>query len=238
MYGITIGLSYNEPLAMDTKYRYDFVCFDFEPKFGKGPLDGSVIVFRTISEGEVAGNVLIDFIDHSNVNAFDIALHGNAHIHMLNIDSLIEQKTFSITDKITIQATKNTLHNIEFQALIKEQKYEIKRDITERIPIDFKEIKYILFTKYHEDIANMGNYHIAPIFKLQKEHIWCNNRWWNFNDLTKIDIDNNRLETNTPWGTVQEIIKNERKKWNEKQKEKFHELLNAKKLHHSFPIER
>lgn len=38
MYNLTIGLKYDTPLRLDYKFRYDFVCFDFEPIWGKGPL--------------------------------------------------------------------------------------------------------------------------------------------------------------------------------------------------------
>lgn len=67
------------------------------------------------------------------------------------------------------------------------------------------------------------------------------NRYSNFNDLTKIDIDtyvNNKLDPNTPWKTVQEIIKNKREKWSQKEKDKFNELLNTREFHNYLPIER
>lgn len=148
------------------------------------------------------------------------------------------ENTFSITDKIIIQSAENNLNNIEFQAKIIDQKYKYNSDKPSKI--GFKEIKYLLFTKYNNNIANMNDYHIAPIFELQKEHIWYQNRKRNFNDLTKIDIDKNvrnKLDPNTPWKTVKEIVNNERENWGKKENEKFHELLDASRSQQYLPVD-
>ncbi|OGO78905.1 MAG: hypothetical protein A2Y23_00150 [Clostridiales bacterium GWB2_37_7] len=74
----------------------------------------------------------------------------------------------------------------------------------------------------------MKNVELAPIFDLQKEHIWHNNRHWDFNDLTKLDIDKyvgRKLDPATNWEKVKEIIEREREGWRKKEQQKFDQLL-------------
>ncbi|WP_176548019.1 hypothetical protein [Bacillus pseudomycoides] len=112
-----------------------------------------------------------------------------------------------ITDNISLEKVKNTT-NDEYYALIKEQKYKLINGVPVIDPEHkhFPEVKYLLFTEYHQSIANMDILELAPIFKLQEEHIWHNNRYSNYNDTSKLDVDDNNLNSSIKWSQVKEII--------------------------------
>ncbi|WP_214629629.1 hypothetical protein [Paenibacillus agaridevorans] len=119
MYNLTISLTFGEPLKLQSEYRYDFVAFDFDNDRGTGLLNNSVFVFRTITEGNVAGNVLIDLIDKSNVNAFDVAHLANCHFHLMRSAEL-RKEGIHINDNITLQITETPVSS-QYFAEIKDQ---------------------------------------------------------------------------------------------------------------------
>lgn len=243
MYDLSISLKYNEPLALQKDYIYDFLGIDVEPIFGNCLPNKNIFVFRTIKYGNAANNVLIDLIDYSNLNAFDVTLHGDFNIHMLKSKKFLEDKEIRITDNIFLEVIENA-SNYEFYAILKDQKYNSTYGTLKEIQknIQFPVIKYLLFTEYKEKPANMNKVQLAPIFDLQKELIWHNNRYWNFNNLSQLDVDNlvdHKLPPSTPWKEVKTIINRERENWEKKRDEKFNQFLDDKyKSQKYIPIER
>lgn len=229
MYDLTISLDYGEPLKLRSKYRYDFVAFDINNDQGRGLLNNSVFVFRTISEGKVAGNVLIDLIHKSNVNAFDVVHHANCHFHLIESDKLREEGIL-INDKIILLITETSVSS-QYFAEIKDQAVTSNSPFGDNYKLTFTTCRYILFTLHHEDTVNAKNIELATIFDLQKEHIWHNNRYRNFNNLHTLDIDryvNHKLDPSTPWSEVKTIIESENKKWADLSNQKFHQLLDKR----------
>jgi len=239
MYDLSMSLNYQEPLVLQGKYIYNFICIDLEPTYG------SIFVFRTIKYGDGKDNVLIDLIDYRNLNAFDVALHKDCTIHILKKQKLFEYKSLKITDNITLEVIFNN-SNYEFYAILKEQKYKCRYGKLGEVKEEkhFPSIKYLLFTMYkekeRENIMNVNSIELADIFKLQEELIWNNNRYHNYNDLTKITIDklvNNKTGQSSAWNEIKTIIKTERVGWDKKMSEKFNQFLLKSSLQEYVPIE-
>ncbi|MGH0945462.1 hypothetical protein ACQVTS_31350 [Bacillus mycoides] len=95
----------------------------------------------------------------------------------------------------------------------------------------------MLFTEYHESIANMDTLELAPIFKLQEEHIWHNNRYSNYNDISKLDVDDNKLNFSIKWSQVKEFIQNKRKHFEKQSEEKTNQIFELKNPVRYRPIE-
>ncbi|ETT61193.1 MULTISPECIES: hypothetical protein [Paenibacillus] len=229
MYDLTISLDYGEPLKLKPDYRYDFVTFDINNDHGRGLLNNSVFVLRTITGGNVKGNVLIDLIHTSNVNAFDVASHANCHFHLLESDKLREEGIL-INDKINLQITETSVSS-QYFAEIKDQAVTNNSPFGDNTKLTFTTCRYILFTLHHENTVNSKNIELATIFDLQKEHIWHNNRYRNFNNLHTLDIDryvNRKLAPSTPWSEVKKIIESENKKWRDLSNQKFNQLLDKR----------
>ncbi len=88
--------------------------------------------------------------------------------------------------------------------------------------------RYILFTLHHEDTVNAKSIELATAFDLQKEHIWHNNRWRNFNNLHTLDINRyviRKLDPSTPWLEVKKIVESENEKCRELSNQKYHHCL-------------
>ena len=237
MYELTISLKYGDLLRLDSKYRYDFVGINYEHDFNFE----SIFVFRTIKEGKGTGNVLIDAIHHSNISAISTTLHGDCHFHIFNSEDVTETKIIEITENILLEKIENK-SNHEYYVTLKEQKYKLINGIPckDSDCKRFSIVKYLLFTQYHEQIANMSFIELSPIFKLQMEHIWHNNRYGNFNNIHRLDVDKivgRELDPSTPWAEVKNIIKKEREGWGEKEREKYKQLLNLKSSQSYLPIE-
>lgn len=234
MYELTIGLKYDESLELNPKYRYDFVGIDYQNDF----IYGCIFVFRTIKTGRGKGNVLIDLIHRSNINAISTHMHGDCHFHIIKNKFAIGTEPIKITENIFLEKTENKT-NDEYYATLKDQQYRLINGVP---PIDpehkhFPIVKYLLFTEYHEAFANMDILELAPIFKLQEEHIWHNNRHKNFNDISTLNIDDNKLNPSVEWSCVKKEIKNQREHWREQRENKFEQILHIKKLQRYLPIE-
>ncbi|MGR5865063.1 hypothetical protein ACT7DZ_17320 [Bacillus cereus] len=234
MYELTIGLKYDEPLDLHHKYRYDFVGIGYQNNY----IHGCIFVFRTIKKGKSTGNVLIDLVHNSNINALKAHIHGDCHFHMFQYRMSISNEPIKITDNISLEKVKNAT-NDEYYALIKEQKYKLINGVPAIDPVHkhFPEVKYLLLTEYHESIANMDTLELAPIFKLQEEHIWHNNRYSNYNDTSKLDVDDNNLNSSIKWSQVKEIIKNKRKHFEKQSEEKTDQIFELKNSVRYRPIE-
>lgn len=238
MYELTMGLKYDDFLKLEQNYRYDFVGIDYQNDL----LRGHIFVFRTIKEGKGKGNILIDLVHPTNINAISANLHGDCHFHIFKNECSIGDQPIEITENIFLEKIEN-VSNFEYYVSIKEQKYRSNNKIlTHDSDYEyFPAVKYLLFTQYHEPLANMNSLELAPMFKLQKEHIWHNNRYFNFNRISSLDVDkqvNHKLDPSTPWWKVKNIIENERKHWREQSEEKYNQLLHLKNLQEYFPIER
>jgi hypothetical protein len=199
VYDLTISLTYGEPLKLKSEYRYDFVAFDIDNDRGRGLLNNSVFVFRTITEGTVAGNVLIDLIDKSNVNAFDVVHHANCHFHLIESDKL-RKEGIHVSDNITLQITE-TPFSSQYFAEIKDQTFTSNNTFGDSYRLGLTTCRYILFILHHEETVNAKSAELAAVFELQEEHIWHNNRWRNFNNLHMLDVDryvNHKLDPRGP----------------------------------------
>lgn len=237
MYDLTIGLKYDDVLKLEQKYRYDFVGIDYR----HDAVHEHIFVFRTIKEGKGKGNILIDLVHPTNIHAINANLHGDCHFHIFKNECSIGDQPIEITENIFLEKIEN-VSNFEYYVSIKEQKYRSNNKIPtndsdyEYLPT----VKYLLFTQYHEPLANMNSLELAPMFKLQKEHIWHNNRYFNFNRISSLDVDkqvNRKLDPSTPWWKVKNIIEDERKHWRKESEEKYNQLLHLKSLQEYFPIE-
>lgn len=68
---------------------------------------------------------------------------------------------------------------------------------------------------------------------LQEEHIWHNNRYQNYNDISTLNIDDSKLNPSTEWCHVKKIIKNQR----EQREEKYNQILHLRDSQKYLPIE-
>lgn len=241
MYDLSNSLSYDEPLQLLEKYQYDFLGMDFVAKYHTGILKRNIFVFRTIKYGEGKNNVLLDLIDCTNVNAFDAAMQDDCNFHMLKSKKILEDKEILITNNISLGVIENT-SNYEYYAILKNQKYTRNDEILKAIEED-KElpiVKYLLFTVYKKELANIDKVELAPIFNLQKELIWHNNRYYNYNDLRTLDVNpspKRKLNPLTPWNEVQSIVNRERKDWQKEKCGKLDQLLRKCRFQRYVPIE-
>lgn len=234
MYDLNIGLTYENFLQLSGKYRYDFLAINPSPGYGFGPLNSSVFVFRTIKESylskkESINNVLVDVIHYSNVNAFDTAIHGDCHFHILDIKNL-NQDDIVLTDIISLKIIKDETGKA-FYAIAKNQKIicidKIHKD-NDNPAIEINELKHMLFKINNSDIINCKKIELAKIFNLQVQDIWHCNRYYNYNNLSNLDIDNssnNKLDPSTSWKDVKEIIKQKREFWKIQQDTTFDNLV-------------
>ncbi|HDR7595028.1 TPA: hypothetical protein QCX59_004233 [Bacillus mycoides] len=234
MYELTIGLRYNKPLELNPKYRYDFVGIDYHNDF----IYGCIFVFRTIKEGKAKGNILIDLVHNSNIDAISAHIHGDCHFHIFKDRFSIGNKSIKITENIFLEKTENT-SNDEYYASLKEQQYRLINGVAsmgsdcKHFPI----VKYLLFTEYHEPLANMDMLELAPIFKLQEEHIWHNNRHWDYHDISTLDINDSKLNPSIQWCHVKKVIKNQREHQRKQREEKYNQILHLRDSQKYLPIE-
>lgn len=241
MYDLTIGLEFDEPLALEEKYRYDFLAIDINC-YSSGLLEGYIFVFRTIKNGGGAGNVLIDLIHNSNVNVFHTHMHGDCHFHVLSANDFLKMDTIDITENITFEMVKN-ISNQEYYAVIKEQKYkEIDVITLEKCrDIKFSKIKYLLITKYTgNNPINIKRIELSPIFNLQKDHIWHNNKYKECNRVSYLNIDhpyNYKINPLTYFKGLGEFIENEYKIWEGREKDAFDRILVECRSQRFLPIE-
>lgn len=228
MYDLTISLDYEEPLKLKPEYRYDFVSFDIAEE-DRGLLNGGVFVFRTILEGKAAGNVLIDFINKTNVNAFDVAKHANCHFHLIAPDKIGEEGIL-VKDNVVLKINEASVSS-QYFVEINDQAVTTNSPLGDNYKFTFTTCRYILFTHYHKDTLNTRSIELAAIFDLQSEQMWHNNRHRNYNNLFTLDVDryvNKKLDPSTPWSEVKKIIESENEKWRDLSRKKFHQVLNKR----------
>ncbi|PES64231.1 hypothetical protein CN507_20895 [Bacillus cereus] len=236
MYSITNGLKYDESLVLNPKYRYDFVSINYQADFGYE----SIFVFRTIKEGNGMGNVLIDLINESNINAISTNLHGDCHFHIFKSIDLAKVKSIEITEKISLEKIKSTSSD-EYYAILQEQKYKLNNGVSVEGSdcIHLPVFKYLLLTQYHHPVVNMNSTNLAPIFQLQKEDIWHNNRCFNFNDISRLDVDKvgYELDPSTPWREIKKIIEEKKEEWIKKSYKKSDQISKLRQLQKYIPVE-
>lgn len=179
MYDLTTELTLKDEINLEYGCRYDFIRFLREERVEDDPLNGAVFVFRKETRDNTNQRILIDLIDSRSVNAFDVALHNNAHIHIIELDEMFDKLDYEglakreLTEDIDIMLIQND-SSVECHALIKHQQY--KRRIKNGEPIDvyFEELKYLLYTEYNSDVINMNQRILSPIFSLQEEYHFVN----------------------------------------------------------------
>lgn len=234
MYNLNIGLTYENFLQLSDKYRYDFLTINPSPGYGFGPLNSSVFVFRTIKESylskkESLNNVLIDVINYSNVNGFDTAIHGDCHFHILDINNL-KQDNIILTDIISLKIIEDETGKT-FYAIAKNQKVVLTDNfhkVESNSTIEINELKHTLFKINTSDIINCKEIELTKIFDLQAQDIWHRNRYYNFNNLSNIDIDkksSNTLDPSTPWNKVKKLIDKNREYWESQEDTVFNNLV-------------
>nr|WP_242227324.1 hypothetical protein [Bacillus cereus group sp. BfR-BA-01315] len=226
MYDLTKGLRYNTPLDLKVHYRYDFVGIDYGNNF----INKHIFVFRTIKEGKGKGNILIDLIHSSNIDAIRAHMHGDCHFHIFEDSFSIGNEPIKITENVFLGKIENTSNN-EYYVSLKEQQYRLINGVGPKHK-HFPVVKYLLFTEYHAPLANLNALELAPIFKLQKEHIWHNERSWNCRNISWLDID----DSSAMREQVKEIIEKGRGDWREEERKKWHQLSERKRLQEYFPI--
>ncbi|MGG0724222.1 hypothetical protein [Bacillus mycoides] len=237
MYELTIGLAYDDSLTFEKKYRYDFVIMNYQYY----DWNREIFVLRTIKEGKGKGNVLIDLIHESNISAISINLHGDCHFHIFKYEDFIKDKQIEITENISLEKIENT-SNDEYYVNLKGQKYKLNNGepFKDSDCIQPPVVKYLLLTQYHGLVVNMNSTELSPIFELQREHIWHNNRYSNYNDTSNLDVDNkivgHELDLSTPWGKVKEIVKENKEVWREKKDEKYNQILELHRSQKYTPI--
>lgn len=223
MYDLVKDLAFQDEISLRYGYRYDFIRFLRAEMVESDPIHGSVFVFRKEIKGSPRNRILIDIIDSSHVNAFDIALHNDAHIHIVELDEMYERLNHSasvkkeITKDIDILLIQND-SSVECHALIKKQQYQKLIRGKEPMNLYFEEVKYLLYIEYDSNVVNMYRRFLAPVFSLQEEYIFANAQYRNIERYPSI-ANILELQEDMPWSEVQMKIK---EKSEELQKEKDH----------------
>lgn len=241
MYDLTKDLGYDMPIRLENKYRYDFLGFDLEPGGEQGLLCGGVFTLRTIKTGNASGNVLIDLIDCSNVNAFDTVIHGDCHFHLLNSDKLSQENEYKVAENIILNIVSNST-STGFYLTLKNQKYGDLHSISSGDCKNIKpsQYKYLLFTQYHNNPVNVFQVELSPIFRLQEDLVWNNDMYHDFRELhlaNKSEIAGHKIEPSTPWEKVKELIDAKCMEWKEKSEKKQEQLLSIVELQTLYPFE-
>lgn len=238
MYGLSIGLTYENFLRLDKKYRYDLLAISPKSGYGLGPLNSSVFIFRTVKTSylvhdESVGNILIDVVNYRNINGFDTAIHGDCHFHILELEDFNLKENIFLTKDISLNIIRNDFSKSVYaitknQKVIKMQDF-INNNCNKVIKLD--EIKHLLFTINDSSVVNCKNVELAKVFSLQAKHIWHNNRHYNFNSISKIDINKNlntEINSSTSWDDAKKIIENNYNDWGLKSDYIFHNLMHVR----------
>lgn len=239
MYNLSIGLTYENFLKLDTKYRYDFLTIKAEYDYESDPLGSSIFVFRTVKESyllkkESIDNILIDVVNYNNINGLDCAIHGDCHFHILEFNDFDLNKNIILKDNLYLTVVKNDFSK-HIYAVTKNQKvmkFKNQSEITENRVFTIDEMKHFLFTINNSDVINCNKIELAKIFYLQAEHIWYNNRHYNYNNIYNLDLNknsNNKIEATTPWKDVKKTIQCNYETWGLKSKDAFKSLLNTQR---------
>ncbi len=64
------------------------------------------LFFEQLKKGKSTGNVLIDLVHNSNINALKAHIHGDCHFHMFQYRMSISNEPIKITDNISLEKVK------------------------------------------------------------------------------------------------------------------------------------
>ncbi|MEK4781249.1 hypothetical protein NST86_34345 [Bacillus sp. FSL L8-0199] len=232
MYDLTIGLEYDRSLDLSTRYRYDFVGIDYQNDY----IYGFIFVFRTIKKGNGTGNVLIDLVHNSNINALQAHIHGDCHFHTFQYRMSMSNESIKITDQISLEKVKNTT-NDEYYALIKDQKYRLLNNASNQKSKNVSFVRHLLFTEYNQHIANVDTLEFAPIFKLQQEHIWNNSKYSDYMNVSQLAKFDDTLKHSTEWKQTETIIQDKMEHLEKQKEDILTKLLEWNDLENSRLIE-
>lgn len=151
--------SFNE-LELSDKYRYDFLHINW-PDTLLGEL---VFVFRTntLEADEEKGNIFVDILEKSSIDAIAVAAHKNAFIHCLS-DTNFEGNRKKINESIELIRYDNEISN-EICVNFKNQRYY--HNVTNK-QHELDEIQYLLFKEYDNEVVNNTSIEIDTIFMKQ-----------------------------------------------------------------------
>lgn len=232
MYDLTIGLEYDGALDLSPRYRYDFVGIDYQNEY----IYGCIFVFRTMKKGNGTGNVLIDLVHNSNINALQAHIHGDCHFHTFQYRMSMSNDPIKITDHISLEKVKNTT-NDEYYALITDQKYRLLNNASNHQSKNVPFVRHLLFTEYNQHIENVDTLELAPIFKLQQEHIGCNSRYLDYMNVSQLTKFDDNLKRSIEWNQAQKIIQDKMEHLKKEKKEILTKLLEWNDLENSRLIE-
>ncbi|HHQ2480375.1 TPA: hypothetical protein ACSPJ7_004712 [Bacillus cereus] len=233
MYDLTIGLEYDRALDLSPRYRYDFVGIDYQNDY----IYGFIFAFRTIKKGNGTGNVLIDLVHNSNINALQAHIHGDCHFHTFEYRMSMNNESIKITDHISLEKVKNTT-NDEYYALIKEQKYRLLNNgLNNPKHKNLSLVKHLLFTEYNQHVANVDTLELAPIFKLQQEHIWNNSKYSDYMNVSQLVKFDDTLKHSTEWKQTEKIIQDKMEHLKKQKEDILTKLLEWNDLENSRLIE-
>lgn len=232
MYDLTIGLEYDSALDLSPRYRYDFVGIDYQNDY----IYGFIFVFRTMKKGNGTGNVLIDLVHNSNINALQAHIHGDCHFHTFEYRMSMSNESIKITDHISLEKVKNTT-NDEYYALIKDQKYRLLNNASYRESKNVSFVRHLLFTEYNHQVENVDTLEFAPIFKLQQEHIWNNSKYSNYMKVSQLAKFDDTLKHSTEWKQTETIIQDKMEHFKKQKEDILTKLLEWNDLENSRLIE-
>ncbi|KXH87649.1 hypothetical protein COL26_31025 [Bacillus thuringiensis] len=232
MYDLTIGLEYDRALDLSPRYRYDFVGIDYQNDY----IYGFIFVFRTMKKGNGTGNVLIDLVHNSNINALQAHIHGDCHFHPFKFRMSMSNDSIKITDHISLEKVKNTT-NDEYYALIKDQKYRLLNNASNQESKNVSFVRHLLFTEYNQHVENVDTLEFAPIFRLQQEHIWHNSKHSDYMNVSQLAKFDDSLKHSKEWQQAQKIILDKMEHLEKQKDEILTKLLKWNDLENSRLIE-
>lgn len=162
---LQIALDHNGHLILKPTYRYDFIKVNYTNTL----LNEVVFMFRTniLETDEDRGNILVDIVGESRINAIKIVEHNNSFIHFFQ-DTNFERNHKRITENIELVKYNYSICNFVCVTL-KDQRYY---DNSTKEKCEPSEIKYLLFKEYdNEAINNIFDLELAPIFSKQLD-VW------------------------------------------------------------------
>ncbi|HFF1840460.1 hypothetical protein P4K54_23760 [Bacillus cereus] len=232
MYDLTIGLEYDRALDLSSRYRYDFVGIDYQNDY----IYGFIFVFRTMKKGNGTGNVLIDLVHNSNINALQAHIHGDCHFHTFQYRMSMSNEPIKITDHISLEKVKNTT-NDEYYALITDQKYRLLNNASDQKSTNVSFVRHLLFTEYNHQVENVDILEFAPIFKLQQEHIWNNSKYSSYMEVSQLAKFDDTLKHSTEWKQTETIIRDKMEHFKKQKEDILTKLLEWNDLENSRLIE-
>lgn len=232
MYDLTIGLEYDKALNLSPRYRYDFVGIDYQNDY----IYGFIFAFRTIKKGDGTGNVLIDLVHNSNINALQAHIHGDCHFHTFKYKMFMSNDSIKITDHISLEKVKNVT-NDEYYALIKDQKYRLLNNASYQESKNVSFVRHLLFTEYNQIIENVDTLELASIFNLQQEHIGYNSRCSNYMNVSQLAKFDDTLKHSTKWQQIETIIQDKMEHLEKQKEDLLTKLLEWNDLENSRLIE-